>query len=281
MKTVIVSGSFDDLRFQHVRLLEEAAGIGRVHALLWDDLAVVAQTGRPPKFPLAERQYLLQAMRYVDQVSVAGPELGLDELPYALALQADAWVLPADEDCRSRRVFCASLGLAYHLIPPESLEGLSPASGAPPAEPPAGANPPGTGRKKVLVTGCYDWLHSGHVRFFEEVALLGELYVVVGHDENIRLLKGPGHPLFPAERRRFMVAAIRQVHAAFISTGSGWMDAAPQIEAIRPDIYAVNEDGDQPEKRRFCAENGLEYVVLKRLPAPGLPRRESTLLRGF
>ena len=26
-----------------------------------------------------------------------------------------------------------------------------------------------TGRKKVIVTGCYDWLHTGHVRFFEEV----------------------------------------------------------------------------------------------------------------
>ena len=25
--------------------------------------------------------------------------------------------------------------------------------------------PPG---KKALVTGCYDWLHSGHVRFFEK-----------------------------------------------------------------------------------------------------------------
>ena len=30
------------------------------------------------------------------------------------------------------------------------------------------------------MTGCYDWFHSGHVRFFEEVSELGDLYVVAG-----------------------------------------------------------------------------------------------------
>jgi cytidyltransferase-like protein len=37
-------------------------------------------------------------------------------------------------------------------------------------------------RKKVIVTGCYDCFHSGHVRFFEEASALGDLYVVVGRD---------------------------------------------------------------------------------------------------
>jgi hypothetical protein len=78
-----------------------------------------------------------------------------------------------------------------------------------------------------------------------------------------------------------MVGAIRFVRQALISSGHGWMDAEPEIESIKPDIYAVNEDGDQPEKREFCEQHGLEYVVLKRTPAAGLPRRESTQLRGF
>ena len=136
-------------------------------------------------------------------------------------------------------------------------------------------------KKKVLVTGCFDWLHSGHVRFFEETSQLGILYVVVGHDENVRLLKGEGHPLFGEEERRYMVGSIRFVKRALISSGRGWMDAEPEIEVIQPDIYAVNEDGDNPEKRAFCEQHGLEYVVLKRTPAQGLPRRESTHLRGF
>jgi cytidyltransferase-like protein len=136
-------------------------------------------------------------------------------------------------------------------------------------------------KKKVVVTGCYDWLHTSHVRFFEEVSQFGELYVVVGSDANVQLLKGKGHPMLAETERQYMVQSIRFVKEALISSGTGWMDAAPEIERIRPHIYAVNEDGDKPEKRAFCEAQNMEYVVLKRLPKEGLPRRESTQLRGF
>ena len=43
--------------------------------------------------------------------------------------------------------------------------------------------------KKVMVSGCYDLLHSGHVVFFETAAKYGELYVCLGSDKNIELLK--------------------------------------------------------------------------------------------
>ena len=59
MKTVLVCGAFDDLRSSHVRFLEEASKLGAVHVLLWSDEIVVAQTGRPPKFPCAERRYFM------------------------------------------------------------------------------------------------------------------------------------------------------------------------------------------------------------------------------
>jgi hypothetical protein len=78
-----------------------------------------------------------------------------------------------------------------------------------------------------------------------------------------------------------MVRSVRFVTAALISTGHGWLDAEPEIERLRPDIYAVNEDGDRPEKRRFCEASGIEYRVLKRVPKEGLPRRQSTDLRDF
>lgn len=136
-------------------------------------------------------------------------------------------------------------------------------------------------RPKVIVTGCFDWLHSGHVRFFEEASTYGELTVVVGSDRNVSLLKGPNHPMFSETIRRYLVASVRHVGRCLVSSGTGWMDAAPEIDRMKPDRYVVNEDGDKQEKRDFCKEHGIEYVVLKRVPAPGLPRRESTQLRGF
>jgi len=59
------------------------------------------------------------------------------------------------------------------------------------------------------------------------------------------------------------------------------MDVVPEIDLLKPDFYVVNEDGDRPEKREFCAARKIEYVVLRRAPAPGLPRRDSTSLRGY
>jgi cytidyltransferase-like protein len=175
----------------------------------------------------------------------------------------------APNDQRAR--LCRERGVKYVVFSAQQLTGF-------PEQPlPDLASP----RKKVVVTGCYDWLHSGHVRFFEEVSAHGDLYVIVGHDANIRLLKGLGHPLLPQQERRYMTGAIRYVTHALISSGEGWLDADPEIRMLKPDMYAVNEDGDKGGKREYCAKMGIEYLVLKRFPAHGLPPRSSTDLRGF
>ena len=141
--------------------------------------------------------------------------------------------------------------------------------------------PSAPGRNKITATGCYDWVHSGHVRFTEEASTHGDLYVCLGSDANVRLLKGPGHPLLTQEERRYVVGSIKFVKQALITTGTGWVDADPEIRRLKPDIYVVNEDGDKGGKREYCRELGIEYLVLKRVPAPGLAARSSTILRGF
>ncbi len=136
-------------------------------------------------------------------------------------------------------------------------------------------------RPRVLVSGCYDWLHTGHVRFFEEVAGLGTLFVTVGSDRSVEAFKGKGHPLQPQDERLYMVRSIRYVEEALIASGEGRLDFARDIERLRPDVLVVNEDGDHEDKRAFCEGLGIRYRVLERVPKPGLPRRSSTELRGF
>lgn len=94
-------------------------------------------------------------------------------------------------------------------------------------------------------------------------------------------MKGEGHPLLPQDERRYVVGSIKCVRRALISSGYGWLDAEPEIQKLKPDIYAVNEDGDKGAKREYCRKNGIEYIVLRRAPAPGLPSRSNTDLRGF
>ena len=119
--------------------------------------------------------------------------------------------------------------------------------------------------KKVFVSGCYDLLHSGHVEFFRQAAEYGDLYVGIGSDKTI---EGYKHhkTVYSEQERLFMVKSIRYVKDAFINAGSGIMDFVPTVEALKPDFLVVNSDGGNDEKRRFCEEHGIEYVVLERVP---------------
>ena len=133
--------------------------------------------------------------------------------------------------------------------------------------------------KKVFVSGCYDLLHSGHVEFFRQAAEYGDLYVGIGSDNTI--LKYKNHQtVYKEQERLFMVKSIRYVKDAYINQGSGIMDFVPTIDIVKPDILVVNEDGSNDDKRRFCQEHGIEYVVLKRTPAEGLEARSSTSLKS-
>ena len=132
--------------------------------------------------------------------------------------------------------------------------------------------------KKVFVSGCYDLLHSGHVEFFRQAAQYGDLYVGIGSDKTI---EGYKHhkTVYSEQERLFMVKSIRYVKDAYINQGSGIMDFIPTVEALKPDILLVNADGDKEEKRKFCAERGIEYIVLSRDPHEGLTARSSTDLK--
>lgn len=135
-----------------------------------------------------------------------------------------------------------------------------------------------TRKPKVFVSGCYDLLHSSHVEFFRQAAEYGELYVGIGSD---RTIEGYKHhkPVYSEQERLFMVKSIRYVKDAFINAGSGVMDFVPTVELLKPDILVVNSDGGNEDKRRFCEEHGIQYVVLERVPQAGLTARSSTDLK--
>lgn len=132
--------------------------------------------------------------------------------------------------------------------------------------------------KRVFVSGCYDLLHSGHVEFFRQAAQYGDLYVGIGSDATILDYKHH-KTVYSEQERLFMVKSIRYVKDAYINAGSGIMDFIPTVDFLKPNILLVNEDGDKEEKRRFCEERGIEYVVLRRDPHEGLTARSSTDLK--
>ncbi|MHC1783516.1 MAG: adenylyltransferase/cytidyltransferase family protein [Anaerolineaceae bacterium] len=272
MKNVVVIGSFKNIKSRDVRFLHEASKLGKLIVLLWSDELIEQLEGKRPEFSQAERQYFIESIRYVNQVIKIDHMYSSDEIPPKLGTNPDIWAVTKNDYNLEKQSFCANRGIQLSVIKESDLKyfPIFPFN-----------QETNSSKDKVIVSGSFDWLHTGHIRFFEETSELGDLYVVVGHDQNLQLLKGADHPMFPENERLYMVQSIRYVRQALISTGHGWMDAKPEINLINPDLYVVNEDGDVPEKREFCQERNLQYKVLKRRPKPGLTARQSTALRGF
>jgi cytidyltransferase-like protein len=132
--------------------------------------------------------------------------------------------------------------------------------------------------KKVFVSGCFDILHSGHIAFLQEAAQYGDLYVGLGSDKTVSVLKGR-NTVNSEEERLYMLKALACVHNVKINRGSGILDFLDDMRDLKPDVFIVNEDGHTPDKEKICSELGIEYKVLRRVPHANLPVRSTTSMR--
>jgi len=73
------------------------------------------------------------------------------------------------------------------------------------------------GKTVVFTNGCFDILHVGHVRLFQEAKALGDILIVaVNSDASVKAIKGAGRPFVPAEQRAEVVAALASVDYVII-----------------------------------------------------------------
>src|SRR6478672_8239489 len=124
MKDVAVMGGFDDINSHHIRFLEEAAKLGPVTVLLFSDDALEVLTGKSPRFPLNERMYFLNAVRFVSRVLPVGPSLNLDVLPSIDGFEPKLWADETSASNDSRRTFCRELQLEYCVFSSDQLKGF-------------------------------------------------------------------------------------------------------------------------------------------------------------
>lgn len=124
------------------------------------------------------------------------------------------------------------------------------------------------GKKLVLTNGCFDLLHTGHVRYLNQARELGDaLLVAVNSDQSVRELKGPERPLNGAEDRSEVLAALRCVDHVTVFEGKRVSDV---IRQLRPAIYAKGGDYTletlDPGERAALEEVGAEIQLLSLVP---------------
>ena len=131
-KQVVVTGAFDELRSRQILFLDEASRLGQVTALLWTDDLVRQLKGRGPKFPEAERAYLLRAIRFVRQVVMVGKsnvqslksKVDVGVLVGAASkagVKPDLLVVNEVQDSAASRAECESRGIGYRVVREEDL----------------------------------------------------------------------------------------------------------------------------------------------------------------
>ncbi len=133
-------------------------------------------------------------------------------------------------------------------------------------------------QKKVLVSGCFDLLHSGHIAFLKSASTYGDLYVCIGSDKTVYDLKGR-YPVITQDERKYMIESLACVKECKINKGSGLLDFLSELAEIQPSVFIVNEDGNTPNKIELCKSKNIELIVLDRVPSEGLPARSTTSLR--
>ena len=123
------------------------------------------------------------------------------------------------------------------------------------------------GVKKVLVGGCFDILHVGHVGFLKKARSFGDyLIVLLESDENIKKLKGKGKPIFNLKERIAVLKAIKYVDKIIVVAKNPTHETYLKlIKKIKPNIIAITE-GDILEKHKLNQAKlvGAKLKVIKK-----------------
>lgn len=118
----------------------------------------------------------------------------------------------------------------------------------------------------VIVTGAFDLLHVGHLRFLQAARRLGsQLAVGVESDERVRGWKGPRRPVQAQEDRMELLAALRAVDEVFLIEGER-VDPAYYADLLAPRharyLAVTTDDPYLDAKREAMAAVGVELRVV-------------------
>lgn len=100
------------------------------------------------------------------------------------------------------------------------------------------------GKKVVFTNGCFDILHSGHIKLLKKAKELGDVLILgINKDKSIKKLKGKGRPIMNEKQRIEIISAIE-----FVDYVVPFGQPTPEklIKRIKPDI--IVKGGDYKKK---------------------------------
>ncbi len=128
----------------------------------------------------------------------------------------------------------------------------------------------------VLVGGCFDVIHPGHIIFLEKAKKLGnKLIVLLESDKNIKENKGKTRPINSQKNRALVLSKLKMVDEViklpYLTSNE---DYTKIIKKIKPDFIAVSEgDKNLTQKKQQAKLIGSKVVkVTKLIPSQSTSR---------
>ncbi len=117
------------------------------------------------------------------------------------------------------------------------------------------------GRKVVQCHGCFDLMHPGHIKHFQEAQRMGDILVVTLTPDKY-IDKGPDRPAFSQDLRAESIAALECVNYVTINK---WPTAEETLRLLRPDIYVKGQEFENLEDKSGKIQK--EHDVIKEIGA--------------
>lgn len=115
---------------------------------------------------------------------------------------------------------------------------------------------------RVMASGVFDLIHTGHISYLEQAKALGdELVVVVACDSTVRRRKH--EPITPEDMRARIVGSLKPVDRAIVGRDG---DMYETVREIDPDIIVLGFDQsfDPGEMQSRLAERGMGHIKVVR-----------------
>lgn len=128
--------------------------------------------------------------------------------------------------------------------------------------------------KKVLVGGCFDVLHIGHVRFLEAAKKMGEILIVALESDEFIAEKKHRQSLHTQIERAEILSALSCTDSIlllpYFKENSAYFEL---VKKIAPDYIAVTENDPQIENKKMQAHKVGGRVVIV---TPYIPKKTSS-----
>lgn len=122
-------------------------------------------------------------------------------------------------------------------------------------------------KNKVLVGGCFDILHYGHIKFLQEAKKRGEYLILILEDDKFIRKKKKREPIHNQSQRAEILSNLITVDLIIKIPYGFTKDSYDKIvKLIKPSVIAVTENDKQIEnKKKQAIENNAKLIVVSPL----------------